>query len=216
MSGLPLDSLGVALLEALSDWGPGLLFLLAVGETSFVTGLVVPSGVATSIATVLAGQGILDYPDVALAALAGGWCGDSVGYWIGRRWGERLIPTEGRLGRRVRDAYDRAAPWLGRHPVYSVTVARLVSFVRTVMPLGAGASGIAYPRFLAFEAVGVTAWVAMYMAAGALAGEGWQRATSLLGAGWLVVFAVAGVILWRRRSRRRVAGRGRPASGGTE
>lgn len=201
MNGLPLDALGVSLLEALSDWGPGLLFLLAVGETSFVTGLVVPSGVATSVATVLAGQGVLDYPSVAVAALAGGWCGDSIGYWVGRRWGERLIPTEGRLGARVREAYDRAAPWLGRHPVYSVTVARLVSFVRTVMPLGAGASGITYPRFLAFEAVGVTLWVAMYMAAGAIAGEAWERATSLLGVAWLVVFAAAGLVLWYRRRR---------------
>ena len=43
-----------ALLDLITVHGPWLLFLLAILETSFVTGLVVPSGVATSLATVVA------------------------------------------------------------------------------------------------------------------------------------------------------------------
>ena len=162
----------------------------------------VPSGVATSVATVLAGQGVLSYGEVALAAVAGGWTGDGVGYWIGRLWGNKLVPSGGRLGAAVTRARDRAERFFGRHPFYSVTVARLVSFVRTLMPLGAGSSGLSYRRYLVYELPGLLGWAAMYMAAGALAGESWELATSLLGVGWVVVFLVAGVVLWAVHRRR--------------
>lgn len=170
-----------------------------------MTGLAVPSGVATSVATVLAGRGVLSYSDVALAAVVGGWVGDSLGYWLGRRWGRGLLPKEGRLGLSVGRALRLADRFLGRHPVYSVTMARLVPFVRTVMPLGAGWSGISWPRFLVYEAPGVLAWAAMYMAAGYLAGASWRLVTGLVGAGWAVVFLVTGVVLWLLQRRRNEA-----------
>ena len=181
---------------------------MAVLETSFVTGLVVPSGVATAVATVLAGQGVLGYGEVAVAAACGGWVGDSVGYWIGRRWGDSLVPSGGRLGAAATRAHRAANAFFGRHPFFSVTVARWVSFVRTVMPLGAGSSGISWRRYLVYEAGGVLGWTAMYRGAGYLAGESWQLVTRALGVGWAVVFAVAGVVLWvtqRHRARDAVA-----------
>jgi membrane protein DedA with SNARE-associated domain len=191
------------LLDLIASYGPGLLFLMAILETCFVTGLVVPSGVATSVATVLAGQGVLSYQEVGLAAVCGAWAGDSIGYWVGRRWGLRLLPSRGRFGAAVRRAHERSSRFFGRHPFYSVTVARLVSFVRTLMPMGAGSSGLSYRRYLTFELPGVITWAAMYMAAGALAGESWEKVTQLMGAGWVVIFAAAGLALWVLHRRRR-------------
>ncbi|MGD2068645.1 MAG: DedA family protein [Gemmatimonadota bacterium] len=173
-----------------------------------MTGLVVPSGVATSVATVLAGQGVLSYAEVAAAAVSGGWLGDSVGYWIGRRWGDALLPTRGRLARPVRRAHAASSRFFGRHPLYSVTVARLVSFVRTLMPLGAGSSGLAWPRFLAYEAPGVALWAVMYMAVGVLAAESWRVATRLVGVGWTIVFAGVGLGMWLVQRRRSAPGAG--------
>lgn len=177
-----------------------------------MTGLVVPSGVATSVATVLAGQGVLSYGEVAVAAVSGGWLGDSLGYWIGRRWGDSLLPARGRLARPVRRAHAASSRFFGRHPLYSVTVARLVSFVRTLMPLGAGSSGLAWPRFLAYEAPGVTLWAAMYMAVGLLAAESWRVATRLVGVGWTIVFVVVGLVMWLLHRRRDPS----PAGPGTD
>ena len=84
------------LLELLVAYGPALLFTLAVLETSFVTGLFVPSGVATSLATVLALQGRVELVPMIVAATAGGAVGDSIGFWVGRRAGERALLGDGR------------------------------------------------------------------------------------------------------------------------
>ena len=193
------------LLEALAAYGPWLLFALAVLETSFVTGLVVPSGVATSVATVLALDGTLELPQVILAALAGGAVGDSIGYWIGRKSGERVLMGKGRWAGLFRVRQKESGRFIGRNPVFSVTLARPVAFVRTLMPMAAGMSGIGYPRFLAYELAGVVAWVSLYVAIGVLARESWQLATPVVGVGGTVIFATVGVSLWlafRRRHRR--------------
>jgi undecaprenyl-diphosphatase len=209
-----VDPVTVRLIELLPVYGPWLLFVLAVLETCFVTGLVVPSGVATSVGTVLAIEGALALPAVALAAAAGGWTGDSLGFWIGRAGGERVLRGQGRFSRVIARRHATVSRFFGRHPVYSVSLARLVSFVRTVMPMAAGMSGLPYHRFLRYEAVGLAGWVALYMGVGALSRGSWRLATQLVGVGGTVTFGVVGVALWwvlRHRPRPSTAhGRGEP------
>jgi len=181
-----------ALIDGISTYGVWLLGAMAFLETSFVTGLVVPAGVALSLATVTAMEGALDFHDVALTALVGGFCGDSTGFWVGRLAGERLLGGRGPWAARAEDGHRDLNRFLGRHPVFSVTVARLVSFIRTFMPMAAGASDISYPRFLAYEVTGLVGWVAVYMSIGLLAGESWRLATRVVGTGSVLVFMVVG------------------------
>lgn len=199
-----MDPVSARLVEALPLYGPWLLFALAVLETCFVTGLAVPSGVATSVGTVLALGGTMQLPSVVVAALAGGALGDSIGFWIGRKAGERVLRGEGRTARMIRRRRSRAFAWFGRHPLYSVTLARTVSFVRTVMPMAAGMSGLPYRRYLPYELTGLALWAGLYVAIGVVAEEGWQMATRIVGAGTAAIFVVAGLALWHT-----VRGRGR-------
>jgi undecaprenyl-diphosphatase len=199
--------------ELVALYGPRVLFVLAVAETCFVTGLVVPSGVATSVAMVFALEGHTSLSAVLLAAASGAALGDSLGFWVGRRSGGWLERGEGWAGRAYRRHVPRAARFFGRHPFYSVTLARLVSFVRTLMPMAAGLSPIRYRTFLAFDLPGVLAWAAMYAAIGLLARESWAVVTSLVGVGWAVVFGVAGLVI-ALRARRRARARADVATGG--
>jgi membrane-associated protein len=184
------------LLELLVAYGPALLFTLAVLETSFVTGLFVPSGVATSLATVLALQGRVELVPMIVAATVGGAVGDSIGFWVGRRAGERALLGDGRWARRIAPGRAALERLYGKHPVYSVTVARLISFVRTMMPMAAGMSGLPYRTYLLYELVGLVGWTAMYVAIGVLARESWGVATQIVGVGGTAVFAVVGVSIW--------------------
>jgi membrane protein DedA with SNARE-associated domain len=204
-----------ALLDLVAVHGPWLLFLLALLETSFVTGLVVPSGVATSLATAVAVEQGASLLPVALAAIAGGAIGDSLGFWIGRVGRMRWQDGTTGFARRVRHVRAHASGWLGGHPFVSVTLARLVSFVRTVMPMVAGMSDLRYRRYVAYDAPGVLAWCALYMTAGAAAGEGWGRVTDAFGMGGalLLVGLVTGAIWLSRHRRPLPAGRRTPRRG---
>lgn len=201
-----MDPIGAYLLELLPLYGPWLLFSLAVLETCFVTGLVVPSGMATSFATALALEGEVALAPMLVAAGAGGALGDTIGFWIGRTWGTRALEGDSRIARVARVRHARMSDFFGRHPIYSVTVGRLISFARTLMPMAAGMSELRYRSFLFYELIGLVGWVAMYVAIGWLAGESWEAVAQWVGVGGAVAFAVAGVVLWivwrARRGRR--------------
>lgn len=197
-------------LDLVTVHGPWLLFLLAIAETSFITGLMVPSGVATSVATAFAleeGSGLLP---VAAAAVLGGAIGDHIGFFIGRKARDRWLDGSDRVSARARRIRADAGRFFGRHPFYSVTVARLISFVRTVMPMAAGSSSLPYPRFLPYEFLGVLAWSGTYMAMGAAAEEGIDWAQRLAGPYGALMFAAGALGIWwvTRRAFRRAKGRG--------
>ncbi len=191
-----------AILDLLPVYGPWLLFVLAILETCFVTGLVVPSGIATSAATVLALEGRLELGPVVVAAVCGGAIGDSLGFWVGRALGGHALREDSRWSRAFGKHRGVIEDLFGRHPVYSVTVARLISVVRTVMPMAAGTSGLSYRRYLPYEFVGLVGWAAIYVAIGLLARESWEVVTQVVGVGGTVVFAIVGVSAWRVLRRR--------------
>jgi len=189
--------------EQLSIHGPWLLFGMAFLETCFLTGVVVPSGLATSAATILALEQDLSLAPVVLAAGLGGFAGDSLGFWVGRRWGSGVLRENSRWRRRFGGRLEEAEALFRRHPLYSVTTARLISFVRTVMPLAAGMSGLTYRRFLPYQIVGLAGWVAIYVGIGFAGSDGWRVARRAVGVeGALLFFAVAvvAVIVFGRRS----------------
>lgn len=199
----PFDDLFVQLAEH----GPKMLFALAVLETCFVTGLVVPSGVATSLATILALEGRAEFVPMVIAAGTGGFIGDSVGFWVGRRWGTWLFRDGSRWARLV-GAHRREMDDVFRgHPIYSVTGARLVSFVRTLMPSAAGMSGMSYRRFLPYELAGLVGWLLLYVTIGLAGRQGWRTAADVVGVGGAALFVLASFVALSLTRRRRAAAR---------
>ena len=84
-----------------------------------------------------------------------------------------------------------------------VSLERLVSFVRTLMPWFAGMSRVPYGRFLFYDALGVLGWGILSVTAGYLAGESWGRVADAFGTTAAIVIAavllIAAVVVVRRR-----------------
>lgn len=196
-----MSDVALILSQVLDTWGPVALFVLAILETSFVTGLVVPSGTAAAFAAAVSRNDPSTLVVITVATVAGGWVGDFVGYLIGSWAGPRLVDNQGWVGSVLRRHQATAGRFLGRHPLYSVTAARLVSFVRTLMPLSAGMSGMRLLPYLVFELPGVVLWGLLYVGIGVLAGESWRWVSSAVGAGWMALFALIGFVLWLRNRR---------------
>ena len=76
-----------------------LVFAIAMAEGGLLIGLFLPGEAPLIIAGVLAYQGRVALPAVLLAAASGAVLGDSVGYWLGRRYGSKLETT--RVGRKI-------------------------------------------------------------------------------------------------------------------
>jgi len=193
------------------------VFLLTGAETALLIGFLVPGEVTAILGGVIASHGRVPLAAVLAAAIAGACCGDSIGYFAGRRAGG------GMFGKHRRKHWSEARVFLRRGGI-AVLLGRFTPFIRTIMPAAAGAAKMPYRRFLPWNAAGGILWGASSTLVGYWGGRNAEvivHRAGLAGLGLLLVVLVVLAILWKRfektrlRTRRR-AGRARDArEGGT-
>ncbi|CAM3437192.1 DedA family protein [Dermacoccus barathri] len=97
---------------------------------------------------------------VAAAAIVGAAVGDSIGYFVGRHFGDRLFGWLGeRFPHHVNDetiGYAKHA--FHRHGVWAVFFGRFVALLRIFAGPLAGSLRMSYPRFLLANVTGAFAW----------------------------------------------------------
>ena len=176
----------------LALYGPLLVGAMAMLETALIIGLLLPAEPTIIVATAFALEGHFSFTSVVVAALAGAALGDSCGFMLGRYGGRRVRRSKGRLAKNARRHRDRGSALFERHAIISITLARLIPFVRTFMPLAAGSTRVSYKRFLVFDLLGVAGWGLLGMGFAYGAARGWQVGVEALGVGWaLLVGAIA-------------------------
>jgi dephospho-CoA kinase len=216
-----VDALLHDIIELLIRVGPWIVFFVTAAETALFLGLLVPAEATVLVAAFMADLGYFDVSDVLLATLLGAFAGDQIGYALGRVHGRRAEVHAGRLGRLWRRHEARATLLFARRSILAVSMARFISFVRTLMPWFAGMTRMPYSRFLVYDIIGIVGWGVGSVTAGYLAGRSWQALASGLGVASAVI--VIGIILVmggmavrarrRMRSLVRVALTGNIASG---
>ena len=165
-------------------YGPWLVGGMAMFETALIIGLVLPTEPTLVVATAFALQGHFSFGSVVGAAVLGAALGDSAGFMIGRWGGPRVLGGRGRIARMARRHQDRALDLFERHAGLSVSLARMVPFVRTLMPLVAGSTGVAYRRFLAFDLLGITGWAFLGLGIAYAGARSWEIGVGSVGLGW--------------------------------
>jgi membrane protein DedA with SNARE-associated domain len=189
-----------------------LLFLFTALEAPAFIGLVLPGELALLLGGVAAHGGRISLPAAVAVGVAGAIIGDSVGYWIGHRWGGRLLSSP--IARRVNPArLRRAESILNRRSGPTLFVGRLTAGARVLLPGLAGASRMPYRTFLTWNALAGSIWATAHVMAGYAAGESWRRVHDLASrAGLFLLLGLAvaaavglGVHFLRRRRRPRPA-----------
>ena len=146
-----------------------LVAILVFGEAALFIGFVLPGETSVIIAGVVASRGHVNIVALCVLVVLAAIIGDSVGYAVGRRYGERLLLLS--VVQRKRVELERALEGLRRRgPVY-VFVGRFTAFLRAVMPGLAGISQMHYRRFLFANAVGALVWGVSYTLLGYFAGN---------------------------------------------
>ncbi|MFB9235465.1 DedA family protein [Plantactinospora siamensis] len=188
-----------ALLNRIAELPPAGIYAAAAavlaGEVGLLFGLVLPAASTMLTVGLLARTGQLDLGTAALVCTLAAFAGDQLGFLEGRLTGARV--RAGWLGRRVGDRrWGQAEELIRRRGGPAVTVGRWTAFARTLVPRVAGAVGLPYRRFVAFDALGVLVWVPGTVGAGYLAGASVSRLPGLVALA--VAAAVVLVVLARR------------------
>jgi membrane-associated protein len=196
-----------SLLEALAGlplWAlAGAVAVVMALEASLLTGVVVPGDLVVLFAASTATTPTR-FVVLWAAVAAGSVVGETVGYGIGRVFGERVQAS--RIGRWVGPKrWARAADFLQRRGPRAVFAGRFLAAVHAVLPIVAGTVRMGYRRFVTAAVVGALTWSALYMTIGALAGASYRAVAERLNevsgivAGGLIGAALfAGVVLIRQ------------------
>ena len=183
-----------------------LVALLVFGEAALFIGFVLPGETAVIVAGVVASQGTINIGVLCALVVAAAVVGDSVGYAVGRHFGDRLLSI--RVLQSHREELDGAIAGMQRRgPIY-VFVGRFTAFLRAVMPGLAGISKMHYRRFLLANALGGIIWGIAYCLLGYLGGSQLPRIEKYSNlASWIIVGVVVAVIVafevYRRRKKSR-------------
>jgi membrane-associated protein len=180
-----------------------LVFLLPAIEASIFVGVVVPGEVGVILGGVLANQHKLSLAAVFAAGISGAIIGDSIGYWVGRRYGEALLT---RLPDRLVDEkkIQRTKDTIQRLGGKAVFVGRFTAALRAFVPGIAGLGRLRYRKFLLWNVLGGGCWASGFVLLGYLAGSQYkyiERYANYVGIGLLV--AIAAYFLIRRHVRGR-------------
>jgi len=134
------------------------LILVVFSETGLMVGFFLPGDSLLVTAGLFAARGDLDVVWLNVALIAAAIVGDATGYWIGARAGQALYSRPNSFLFR-REHLIRTHEFYERHGGKTIVIARFMPIVRTFAPVVAGAAGMTYRRFAAYNVVGGVAWV---------------------------------------------------------
>jgi membrane protein DedA with SNARE-associated domain len=168
-----------------------------------------PGETVLILASVEAHTGHLNIVVVAVLAVVAAIVGDNIGYAIGHYGGRPLLDRYSRYVLLTPKRLDRAEAFMTRHGGKMVAAAQFVEGLRQANGLLAGATGMPWRRFLAFNALGAALWVGVWATLGYLLGKHLTVVEHLVTRYELYLLAaaalaLAGAIAGRvRRARRR-------------
>jgi membrane protein DedA with SNARE-associated domain len=129
----------------------------------------------------------LDIWGVIAAASLGAVIGDSLGFWIGWRFGRRLLSRYGRYLRIDADRVKLGQYLFARYGGLVVFFGRFVALLRTITALLAGANCMPWPRFLLFNAAGGIVWATTFGIGAYVAGEQFAKLQGSIAAATLII-----------------------------
>lgn len=155
-----------------------------------------------------ASQDILDWTGVFLCAWLGSFFGDQLYFWIGRRWGTKLLERIPRW----RPGVELALDFLRRYNTTFILSFRFIYGVRNFASFAMGMSGLDPARFAFLNCIAAFAWALSFAGFGYVFGEALESVLDdiiqIFGIFMLTFFSLAfGLVVFLRRRHKREAAR---------
>lgn len=181
----------LAFIAAHSHWAAVVMFVTAFGESFAFLSLLFPGTTLLIAAGTLMSDGTLSPTPVLVGAVLGATLGNSVSYWIGRRFGgaiAKLWPFSRHPG-----MLPAGIRFFEKHGGKSVAIGRFFGPIRAVIPLAAGLMRMPRLWFWIANIASALVWAPMLLFAGDAVGEAGDR---LIGAGNTFVLVFGGLTLF--------------------
>lgn len=184
------DSL--AWVNAHPHWALLLLFVCAFLDALFIIGVFVPAGLALFAAGALVAFGTLDLHIAVAIATLGAVCGDSLSFWLGHHYGERLFSSA--LLQRYPEMVHNGRRFFARYGALSVAMARFLGPLRAIVPALAGASGVRVMAFVGADLSSAVLWSFTFILPGVAFGASLGLAAEVAGRLALLLLALAAAL----------------------
>ena len=153
-------SIDTHLSEIISSYGAAsyaILFAIIFAETGLVFAPFLPGDSLLFLAGAFSAIGSFNIVVLLLLLWVAAFLGDTVNYWIGHYFGQRLvdnpkIPIN-------QEHIDKAKKFYDKHGGKTIFLARFVPIVRTFAPFIAGIGKMDYKKFIYYNITGGFVWV---------------------------------------------------------
>ena len=146
----------VNLLERQQGYAVWFVFLVAFAEACPGLGLFVSGAVLLSIASFLYMGQIESLPVIMLTAFTGAFLSDQLGFFTGRLLGPKLRTSKFMLKRQA--ILIKADAVLYRYGDFAVVIGRLLTMVRSIIPLLLGMTEMPLKRYLLLDFTACLIW----------------------------------------------------------
>ena len=142
-----------------------ILFMIIFCETGLVVTPFLPGdSLLFACGALSATANSLHFGTLFAICLTAAILGDTSNYWIGEKFGQKLLESHNRLIKP--DHVEKAQKFYEKHGHKAIFLCRFVPIVRTFAPFVAGIGTMHYRTFLHYNVIGGLTWVGLFTGAG--------------------------------------------------
>lgn len=170
-------------------------WIQSIGPWAVFIGMMIEGEVALLLAGYAVHHGHLELLPTLLLATLGGTCTDSLYYWLGRKYGVKLL----RSRRSLRPVRARAILLLRKHGHVMAFAVRFAFGLRIALPIAIGASRMRPRTFHTYNLLGSFTFAVFYLAMGYGVGrtiQGFIRRAGITELDAAIGLVVIGAIVW--------------------
>jgi membrane protein DedA with SNARE-associated domain/membrane-associated phospholipid phosphatase len=169
--------------HSLGHWAYLLVAFMAAAETAAFLGFIAPGEFTIILGGVLAGEGALSIQLLIGIVWVSIVIGDSIGFFIGRRYGRNFLLKHGSRVGLHEERLQQVEDYFRRHGGKTIFFGRWVGFVRPLMPFTAGSTGMPYRRFVPYDVLSAGLFGATFTLLGYIFWRNIDTVTAIVGRG---------------------------------